>query len=542
MKTLLILDNETKLAMFRKYLGDKYEYISTNGLLYDLPPNQLGIDILKNFYMQESIREHNSETIRKLRQYQANPFYVITSPNEEGIRLYAQILKLFRLGPEICAHITLPYLNSETIKKFESHAKNLNTNIYEGALTRRCLERLGGFLLTEFFSFFESKYTYPIKPHLSLSAAHILSYIYQHVVSVHDSNNGFQLHLESSPSNFKAHEVLYNSQSSLDTLLPKYYNSDRESREVFEFIKEYSNELKMIKQDDITTDWIPPSRINFESLISYLLSRFNFSQYFLYKVLYHLYNSGYITYFQRSNTKIPTNLLEIIRKHFQDNNWINNLDTKKLGLLSKNVSHCILPITFEPYTYSDNILVKQVFQAIKEYFCMYFSKKQEKIETYYLFQLKKHYFLGNSFKLNSTLPFLSGILQPPTPSDKDKFSINLYPMECLEEGVKIEEIFNFFDHSTISLNLYAAIDQLLHQYKYLEFNDNALYLTESGFVCCELLKVYSPFFKMDHLKLDEKAIYSIMSGNLSKDFYLNAWYHSFRKHHEKVMNEIHEEH
>ena len=87
-KYLLIVESPTKAKTIKKYLGDKYEVLSSVGHIKDLPSSRLAVDIEHDFKPEFIVPRKTGKAaiIRELKAANAKykKTYLATDPDREG--------------------------------------------------------------------------------------------------------------------------------------------------------------------------------------------------------------------------------------------------------------------------------------------------------------------------------------------------------------------------------------------------------------------------------------------------------------------------
>ena len=86
MSKLLIVESPTKVKTIRKYLGNGYEVMASNGHVRDLPKSSLGIDIQRGFRPQYINILSKSKLIKDLKNaaQKSDGVILATDPDREG--------------------------------------------------------------------------------------------------------------------------------------------------------------------------------------------------------------------------------------------------------------------------------------------------------------------------------------------------------------------------------------------------------------------------------------------------------------------------
>ena len=86
MSKLLIVESPTKVKTIRKYLGNGYEVMASNGHVRDLPKSSLGIDIQRDFRPQYINILSKAKLIKDLKNaaQKSDGVILATDPDREG--------------------------------------------------------------------------------------------------------------------------------------------------------------------------------------------------------------------------------------------------------------------------------------------------------------------------------------------------------------------------------------------------------------------------------------------------------------------------
>ncbi len=152
-KSLVIVESPAKAKTIQKYLGKDYEVMASKGHIKDLPKRG-GVDVDKDFEETYEIIEEKGkgEIVKAIREKAKKVDQVLLAmdPDREGEAIAAHILQEVKAAePE---RTTRRVLFNEITKKgvYEglSHPRDIDENLYEAQRTRRVLDRIGGYPLS----------------------------------------------------------------------------------------------------------------------------------------------------------------------------------------------------------------------------------------------------------------------------------------------------------------------------------------------------------------------------------------------------------
>ncbi|MDP3183135.1 MAG: toprim domain-containing protein, partial [Desulfobaccales bacterium] len=85
-KSLLIVESPTKAKTLQKYLGSEIKVLSCKGHIKDLPPNELGVDLERDFHPKFVTILRKAKIIQELKKAaQGVPeIYLAPDPDREG--------------------------------------------------------------------------------------------------------------------------------------------------------------------------------------------------------------------------------------------------------------------------------------------------------------------------------------------------------------------------------------------------------------------------------------------------------------------------
>jgi len=149
-KNLLIVESPSKSRTIRSYLGDEFLVLASVGHIKDLPKNQLGVDIEKNFQPEYEIIKGKEKIIKQLRQEgsKAEAIYLGPDPDREGEAIAWHIKEELQGQKKPIYRVLFNEVTKKAILDAISNPRTLDKAKYESQQARRILDRLVGYLIS----------------------------------------------------------------------------------------------------------------------------------------------------------------------------------------------------------------------------------------------------------------------------------------------------------------------------------------------------------------------------------------------------------
>ena len=152
-KSLLIVESPAKAKTIKKYVGDDYEVLASKGHIKDLPKRG-GVDVENGFQeTYEVLAEKGKDEIVKDIRASAKKverILLATDPDREGEAIayhLAEIVKDANKKAEI-RRVLFNEITKKGVHEGLDHPRDLDGNLYEAQRTRRVLDRIGGYPLS----------------------------------------------------------------------------------------------------------------------------------------------------------------------------------------------------------------------------------------------------------------------------------------------------------------------------------------------------------------------------------------------------------
>jgi DNA topoisomerase I len=151
--TLLIVESPAKAKTIQKYLGRKYVVIASKGHVKDLPKRG-GVDVDQGFKeTYEVIAEKGkSEVLQSIREAarKAERVLLATDPDREGEAIAWHLKEeIERDRPEVeVRRVLFNEITKKGVDDGIAHPRDLDPYLYEAQRTRRVLDRIGGYPLS----------------------------------------------------------------------------------------------------------------------------------------------------------------------------------------------------------------------------------------------------------------------------------------------------------------------------------------------------------------------------------------------------------
>ena len=150
---LVIVESPTKSRTLKGFLGPKYKVLASYGHIRDLPEDELGVDIEKDFEPKYLIMPKARKTIQFLKsEVQKSQLTILaTDEDREGESIawhLTQILDLDSKKPY--QRIVFHEITKSAIKEALKNPRKIDMNLVDAQQTRRILDRIVGYKLSPF--------------------------------------------------------------------------------------------------------------------------------------------------------------------------------------------------------------------------------------------------------------------------------------------------------------------------------------------------------------------------------------------------------
>ncbi len=149
-KSLLIVESPTKAKTLQKYLGKEFDVRSTKGHVRDLPKNELGVDVDKEFRPKYVTIVGKAKVISELKKAAAGvpDIYLGPDPDREGEAIAWHIAESLGEENHTFHRVLLLELTQKAIKEALANPVPLSRSRFESQQARRILDRLVGYQLS----------------------------------------------------------------------------------------------------------------------------------------------------------------------------------------------------------------------------------------------------------------------------------------------------------------------------------------------------------------------------------------------------------
>lgn len=151
-KRLLIVESPTKAKTVKKFLGEDFSVVSSQGHVRDLPKSKMGVDVEHNFQPEYEISPRKRLVIKKIKEEAKKGSGVVmaTDPDREGEAIAWHLSQILRLPEEKVDRIVFHEITKSAIEEALSNPRKIDMNLVDAQQARRILDRLVGYELSPF--------------------------------------------------------------------------------------------------------------------------------------------------------------------------------------------------------------------------------------------------------------------------------------------------------------------------------------------------------------------------------------------------------
>lgn len=149
-KNLVIVESPAKAKTIKKFLGNNYEVIASNGHVRDLPKSQMGIDTDHDFEPKYITIRGKGDILAKLRKEvkKADRVYLATDPDREGEAISWHLSQALKLEDSRFKRITFNEITKNAVKNSMKEAREIDMNLVDAQQARRVLDRMVGYKIS----------------------------------------------------------------------------------------------------------------------------------------------------------------------------------------------------------------------------------------------------------------------------------------------------------------------------------------------------------------------------------------------------------
>lgn len=149
-KNLVIVESPAKAKTIKKFLGNGYEVIASNGHVRDLPKSQMGIDIANDYEPKYITIRGKGELLAELRKAvkKADKIFLATDPDREGEAISYHLSEALKLQNKNYKRITFNEITKNAVKSSIKNAREIDMDLVDAQQARRILDRMVGYTIS----------------------------------------------------------------------------------------------------------------------------------------------------------------------------------------------------------------------------------------------------------------------------------------------------------------------------------------------------------------------------------------------------------
>ncbi|MBP3301160.1 MAG: type I DNA topoisomerase [Clostridia bacterium] len=153
-KNLLIVESPSKAKTIKKYLGSKYEVMSSKGHIRDLPASRLGVDIENGFTPEYIVprKDGKAALLKELKAAAKNSkaVFLATDPDREGEAIAWHLAQMLELDETAANRVTFNEITRKAVTEGVKKPRMIDKDLVASQQTRRVLDRIVGYKLSPF--------------------------------------------------------------------------------------------------------------------------------------------------------------------------------------------------------------------------------------------------------------------------------------------------------------------------------------------------------------------------------------------------------
>lgn len=351
---LIIVESPFKAKTIKKIVGNKFEVMSSQGHICDLPKKDIGIDINNDFkpnYIIDSLKKKIVSEL-KTKSKSADVIYLASDDDREGEAISWHLKNVLELTDDKIRRIVFHEITENAIKKAILNPRNLDLNLVNSQQARRILDRLVGYKIS------------PIlwsKIKTGLSAGRVQSVAVRLIVERENEILSFK-------------PTIYYKITSLLTYKNKIFKSELKNNlqtkeDVIILFKKIINSefiVKKVEKKKVTKEPVAPFTTS--SLQQEANTKLGFSVSNTMKLAQRLYESGKITYMRTDSVTLSEDAIkqarDVISREYGER-YIQNRQFKVKSKLAQEAHEAIRPTNLSETIASNDQYEQKLYNLIR---------------------------------------------------------------------------------------------------------------------------------------------------------------------------------
>ena len=323
---LIIVESPSKIKTLQKFLDANYNVEASVGHFRDLPKSKLGIEVDDNFSAEYHVSPDSTKTVQALKKAlkKSDALFIATDPDREGEAIAWHIVD--ELKPKVpTKRLVFNEITKTAILESFNHTRDIDINLVDAQETRRFLDRLFGFMVSE-------KMWFNMKS--GVSAGRVQSPAIKILVDREKERTKFKQNeywsisgiFESNKSEINAKLIKIGDKklatgNAFDKKTGTLFNADdivlneKKSDELIKEIKNNSWAVDKLEQKPVTQRPYAPfitSTLQQEGIRQFRMSAQN-----VMRIAQTLYENGYITYMRTDSVHLSNEAISASRKEIK---------------------------------------------------------------------------------------------------------------------------------------------------------------------------------------------------------------------------------
>jgi DNA topoisomerase-1 len=304
---LVIVESPSKAKTIKKYLGNDYEVIASQGHIIDLPISKLGVNIEDDFKPDYITMKGKAKIVKEIKDKAKGKdiVYLATDPDREGEAIAWHLKNELKIKDSDKCRIEFNEITKTAVTNAVAKARKIDLNLVNAQQARRILDRIVGYKLS------------PLlwkKIKKGLSAGRVQSVALKIIMDREKQIREFK------PEEYWNLNVKLEKEKT--QFLAKFYGDTKkkidlkEEKQVKEIVSKIDKkEYKVIDVKKAERKKSPPPPFTTSSLQQEASRKLGFSVKKTMMVAQRLYESGYITYMRTDSTRLSEDARKMAEKY-----------------------------------------------------------------------------------------------------------------------------------------------------------------------------------------------------------------------------------